>query len=73
MMRLKKNLYGRPDGARIWSQFRDKFILDRFGTSDLARKEGWTIERTIMDPCLFKITKALMKANGDFEKFKRQI
>ena len=70
MMLLKKNIYGRPDGARIWSQFRDKFIMDRFGTSDLAKKEGWAIERTIMDPCLFKITKARMNGDGSFAKFK---
>ena len=70
MMLLKKNIYGRPDGARIWSQFRDKFIMERFGTSDLAKKEGWTIERTYMDPCLFKITKARMGSDGEFQRFK---
>ena len=67
MMLLETNRR-RPDGARIWSQFRDKFIMDRFGTSDLAKKEGWTIERTIMDPCLFKITKPRMNGDGSFAK-----
>ena len=40
-----------PAAARAWAKTRDAFILKKFN------KGGWTCDRTIMDPCLFRFTK----------------
>ena len=48
---LRRNLYGIPDASRIWSQTRDKFLLSHF------TKMGWTVTRSLCDPCLFHFVK----------------
>ena len=44
---LKKNCYGMPQADRRYSQLRDSFILERFN------KDGWSVKKARMDPCLF--------------------
>ena len=51
-MILMKNLYGDPAAGRRWSTQRDEKLLSTFS------HQGWSIKRTIMDPCLFFIKNA---------------
>ena len=45
-----KNCEGAPQGARRFSQLRDKFILKKFN------EDGWSCVKSRMDPCLFIFT-----------------
>ena len=65
-MLLTANLYGHPAGSRQWSITRDEFLLRHFNLSG----SGWTCERALMDPCLFRFTKKRIDAEGNEMRFK---
>ena len=54
-MLLKKNCYGLPQAGRLWSQTRDKFMMEHFN------KGRWTCHRCTYDPCLFYIQRDVQK------------
>ena len=50
-MLLVMNLYGLPQGGRLWEHTRNKVIME------MLNKDGYTCNRSRKEPCLFIITK----------------
>ena len=48
---MRRNLYGTPNAAINYVRTRDDFILKAFN------KDGWTCQRSVMDPSLFWLTR----------------
>ena len=57
-MLLVMNLYGLPQGGRLWEQQRNKVILSEFNDD----QTGYTCKRSRREPCLFYIRKGHDKA-----------
>ena len=57
-MCLHTNTYGKPDGANLWEDERNTFLLDE---EEGFNQPGWTIYQSKIDRCLFWIK------NGDQE------
>ena len=48
---IRKNCYGVPNAGRIWSQCRDKFMMEHFNSG------GWKCHKCTYDPTLFYISR----------------
>ena len=47
---LLGSCYGCPQSSKVWSDLRDKWLIDTFN------KQGWTCTKSRRDPCLFIFT-----------------